>query len=114
MIARGGVTNDLNTSTAERAHEGIALLLLLSLLALPFKLSLWPIVLLLATMAVIVNHSFARFLVQNGGWLFAAGGLLYHQVYYVYSASVFVWCLIEYHLLGKRENIAVDRVIKKY
>ncbi len=114
MIGREGVTNDLNTGWGERLRAGVALLLLLTLIALPFKLSLWPVFLVLAAVAVLMNLSFARFLVKHGGWLFAAGGLLYHQVYYVYSSTVFVWCLIEYHLLGKRDNIAVDRVIKKY
>lgn len=107
MISREGLTDELNTSTTERARAGIALLLLLSILALPVWPQLWPVPLLLALAAVAVNVALARFLVQNGGVIFAAKSLAYHQFYYLYAATVFVWCLFEFHVLGQKDRLHV-------
>lgn len=107
MIAREGVANDLNTSHGEKARAGVAGLLLLSVLVLPLAPGFWPVTLALAGIALAVNRDFARFLHQNGGLAFAARALLYHQVYYVYSASAFVWCLFEYHVLGVKDRLHV-------
>ena len=107
MIAREGVTNDLNTSHAEKARAALAGLLLLSVLALPFVPGWWPVTLAMAVAAVAANWRLARFLTANGGLFFAAKALLYHQFYYVYSAGAFVWCLFEYHVLGMRNRLHV-------
>lgn len=107
MIAREGLSNDLNTSTMERLRAGVAGLFILSLVAVLFRFSFWPITLLLAFLAVALNRDFARFLYKNGGLGFAAASLLYHQFYYTYSASVFVWCLFEYHALRRRNRLHV-------
>lgn len=107
MIAREGVTNDLNTSHAEKARAGLAGLLILSVLALPFAPAWWPVTLALAIAAVAANWRLARFMAANGGLFFAAKALLYHQLYYVYSAGAFVWCLFEYHVLGVRNRLHV-------
>jgi len=107
MISREGVADDLNTSKLERMKAMVAGLFLLSGLALPFAPALWPATLGLALVALGLNWAFARFLVQNGGLAFAAASLLYHQVYYVYSAGAFAWCLFEYHVLGVRDRLHV-------
>lgn len=107
MISREGVADDLNTSKLERVKAMVAGLFLLSGLALPFAPALWPATLGLALVALGLNWAFARFLVQNGGLAFAAASLLYHQVYYVYSAGAFAWCLFEYHVLGVRDRLHV-------
>lgn len=107
MIARVGVTNDLNTSNAEKAKAVLAGLLVLSVLALPFALWLWPLALALAGLAVAVNWRFARFLHANGGLAFAAASLAWHQLYYIYSAGAFAWCLFEYHVLGVKNRLHV-------
>jgi glycosyltransferase involved in cell wall biosynthesis len=107
MISREGVANDLNTSRTERVKAVVAGLFLLSLLALPFAPGLWPATLAFLLMALGLNRAFAKFLVQNGGVGFAAASLLYHQVYYVYSAGAFAWCLFEYHVLGIKDRLHV-------
>ena len=43
----------------------------------------------------------------NGGPGFAARATAFHQVYYVYSATAYVWCLFEYHVLGKKNRLHV-------
>jgi len=107
MIAREGVANDLNTSHGEKLKAGVAGLFLLSILALPFAPGLWPVTLGLAALALALNWSLAVFFYQNGGLAFAAGSLLYHQIYYVYSAGAFTWCLFEYHVLGIKNRLHV-------
>ncbi|MEZ5778805.1 MAG: glycosyltransferase family 2 protein [Paracoccaceae bacterium] len=107
MIAREGVHNDLNTSHAEKAKAVIAGLLILSVLSLPLAPGLWPLALGLAVLAVLANWTFVRFMHENGGIGFAAATFLYHQVYYVYSAAAFAWCLFEYHVLGVKNRLHV-------
>ncbi len=107
MIAREGVANDLNTSHGEKLKALVAGLLILSILALPFAPSRWPVTLALGALALVLNRDFAAFLWRNGGLAFAARALVWHQVYYVYSAAAFVWCLFEYHVLGIRNRLHV-------
>lgn len=107
MISREGVADDLNTSKLERVKAVVAGLFLLSLPALPLVHGLWPATLGLGALALGLNWAFAKFLTQNGGIGFAAASLLYHQVYYVYSAGAFAWCLFEYHVLGVKDRLHV-------
>ena len=107
MVSREGLADDLNTGWGERLKAGVALALLVQpvlLLAVP---GLWPLTLLLALLALLLNWSFARYLAKNGGLALAIGGLLYHQVYYVYSAGAYVWSLFEYHVLRDRDRLHV-------
>lgn len=107
MVSREGLTDDLNTGWGERLKAGVALVLLAQPLVLLAAPSLWPLTLIVALLALFLNAAFARYLFKNGGPGLAVGGMLYHQVYYVYSASVFVWCLFEYHILRNRDRLHV-------
>ncbi|MEE9426551.1 MAG: glycosyltransferase family 2 protein [Paracoccaceae bacterium] len=107
MISKGPILNDLNTSKAERLKAAVAGLFVGGLFSLIFVPSIWPAVLALMLLVLWLNRDFAAFLVRHGGWVFAAGSLLYHQFYYIYSASAFVWCLFEYHILGKKDRLQV-------
>lgn len=107
MITREKLDDNLNTGRAERARALVALFLLVSLPALLIWPGLWPLSLALAALAVLGNWQLARFFYRNGGLAFAAGSLLYHQLYYVYSATVYVWCLFEYHVLGRKDRLHV-------
>lgn len=107
MVSREGLTDDLNTSWIERLKAGVALTLLAQPLMLLVAPVLWPLTLAVVLFALFLNGAFARYLFNNGGLKLALGGLLYHQVYYVYSATVFVWCLFEFHILGQRDRLHV-------
>jgi hypothetical protein len=61
----------------------------------------------LLALAAIANAAFLRFMFSNGGFGFAILTFLYHQVYYVYSAAAFAWCLFEYHVLGVKNRLHV-------
>lgn len=109
MISREGLTNDLNTSSAERLRAGLAGLLFLSVLALPFLPGLWPWALSLLVLAFVANFDLARAMAAHGGLWFAFKCILYHQFYYVYSASIYVWCLFEYYVLRQKNKLDVKR-----
>lgn len=101
MISREDVFDDLNTGLMERVRAGVAGLFALSILVLLFNFNVWPITVLLFALSFLINWDFVKFLVRNGGIPFTIGAMMFHQVYYIYSAIVFVWCLFEYHILGK-------------
>lgn len=107
MIANGGAMDDLNTGKSERLKAVVAGLFLLSLLLLPFLTGGFRFTLLLGLLALALNWHFARFLFQNGGLLFAIGSLLFHQLYYTYSAAAYAWCLFEFHVLGVKDRLHV-------
>ncbi len=105
MIAREGVGDDLNTSKAERGRAVLAGLFLLSIPAAP--LIGWGWAAGLAALAVLANWRLFSFFTAHLGLMRAILALLYHQIYYVYSAGAFAWCLIEYHVLGIRNRLHV-------
>ena len=101
MLVREGLTNDLNVGSMERIRAFFAGLFCLSILLLFLNLSFWPAVILSFAMIFLVNWDFFRFLNRNGGLGFAVGSMLFHQIYYLYSSAVFVWCLFEVKVLGR-------------
>jgi len=107
MISREGLGDDLNTGTEERARALLAGLFVLSVLALPFCAAAWLASPALFALAIAANWRFFSYLRQNGGLGFALASMLFHQVYYVYSARAYVWCLLEYHVLGRKNRLHV-------
>lgn len=107
MIAREGLTNELNAGPAERLRAVIAALFWLSLIGAATGISSLWLLTALAILAILANFRLARFFSAHGGVLFAAAAMLYHQAYYVYSAASYVWCLFEYHALGKKDRLHV-------
>ena len=107
MIAREGLSDDLNTGKSERIKAVIAIAFFLALIAFVIRPTLWPLPLALLVLALVLNAPLSRFLLKNGGWPVAIGGSLYHQVYYVYSAGAYAWCLFEYHVLRRRNRLHV-------
>ena len=107
MIAREGLGDDLNTSRGERLRAILAGCLVLSILAVPFAPSLWWLPLSVFVMAIAANARLFAFFVRHLGLMRAVAALLYHQLYYVYSAGSFAWCLFEYHVLGVKDRLHV-------
>lgn len=105
MIAREGLGDELNTSKAERGRAVLAGLFLLSILAMP--LIGWGWAAGLALLAALANWRLLTFFIAHLGPMRAILALFYHQIYYVYSAGAFAWCLFEYHVLGIRNRLHV-------
>lgn len=107
MISREGLTDELNAGVEERLRAVIAGLFWLTLFSALFGLSGWALWLAVALLALLANWKLARFFHANGGALFAAGAMVYHQIYYVYSGASYAWCLFEYHILGRKNRLHV-------
>ncbi|MEZ5504052.1 MAG: glycosyltransferase [Halioglobus sp.] len=96
IISSGdGIPNDLNVGVAEQARAVVAaafLLVILGLLTglLDLRLLVFPLLLML-----FANLEIALFFYRRGGIWFAFRALLFHQIYYLYSASAFAWVLAE-------------------
>jgi len=105
MIAREGLGDDLNTSKGERARAVLAGLFLLSVVMMP--LIGWGWTAGLAVLAVLANWRLFSFFIAHLGLMRAILALFYHQIYYVYSAGAFAWCLFEYHVLRIRNRLHV-------
>lgn len=95
MLARGGVTDDLNVGKAERARAVLAGLFALSVFAAIIAVApLWLPVAMLGA-AVAANAKLFDFFMKRKGLPFALAALLFHQVYYVYSSAAFAFCWFE-------------------
>jgi GT2 family glycosyltransferase len=99
-----GAFTDLNVGPGERAKALLAgALLVASVLALLGVVHFAvPLALLLAAAAA--NAGLLRVFHARGGAWFALRALLYHQLYYVYSAAVYVYAALEHRLTGRRSR----------
>lgn len=95
MIARGGLDNDLNVGVGERIKAAIAGLALIALLLVMIGVMSWFWVALMLVVIVAANWPITLLFIRRKGLLFAIGGLLFHQLYYLYSGLAFVWAMIE-------------------
>jgi GT2 family glycosyltransferase len=96
---------DLNVRQSERFRAAVAAGVLASaLMAVGGLLPAWtPFALLLV--GALLNFPLLQLFHRRNGPLFALGGLLFHQVYYVYSSLVFLWCSVRHWLRGgKRQS----------
>jgi len=107
MIAREGLTNELNAGTSERIRALIAGVLVLSLFGNILGLVGIGATLLVFLVAILANWKLASFFWRSGGPGLALGAMAYHQLYYLYSAASYVWCLFEYHVLGIKNRLHV-------
>ncbi|NND19419.1 MAG: glycosyltransferase family 2 protein [Silicimonas sp.] len=107
MIERNTVTNDLNASNAERARAVLAAVFFVSLLFLIVQPGTWPFAFGMTILIFAANWRLFRLFRRAGGLPMAVASMVYHQFYYVYSAGVFVWCLFEFHVLGKKDRVGV-------
>jgi glycosyltransferase involved in cell wall biosynthesis len=95
MIEQSGVVDDLNVSTMERMRAALAGLLLLTVFAVLAGFLPWWMVLVMLALVVWANRSLLALFYRRKGLLFAGMGLLFHQFYYLYSSSAFVYTLFE-------------------
>lgn len=93
IVAQGWWSRNLNTSPSERFRATLAACCMLALLGAAAGLTpLWPALVLFAVVAVANRRLFGYFR-KRRGTLFAIGGVLYHQLYYLYSAATIAYCL---------------------
>jgi glycosyltransferase involved in cell wall biosynthesis len=101
IISSGdGIPNDLNVGMAEQARAVVAAIFLLSILAFLSGFLSLPLLLVSLLLVLFANREMVLFFNRRGGPAFACGAILFHQVYYLYSASAFAWVCFE-HALAK-------------
>ena len=95
MLSQTGMVNDLNVGTAERLRAVMAGIFFAGCAAsLHPAVPGWLSLPLLGAIAL-ANGDLLSLFYRRKGPLFALGGLLFHQVYYLYSSAAFVWCWLE-------------------
>ena len=93
--AASGLPNALNVTVGERWNAVLAAGLVVTLaLAIAGMISFWIPLAVLAAVAFGNRRLFAL-LRRARGTLFAIGGVLFHQLYYVYGSTVYAWCRLE-------------------
>jgi glycosyltransferase involved in cell wall biosynthesis len=95
-----GIPNDLNVGMAEQARAAVAGVLFLSILAVLMGLLSPPLLLIPILLVHFTNREIGLFFKRRGGLWFAIRALTFHQVYYLYSASAFIYVSLE-HALAK-------------
>ena len=95
MLSRTGLVDDLNVGTAERLRAAVAGLFFACVVASVHPgVPIWIALAMLGVIAL-ANGKLLRLFYRRRGPLFALGGLLFHQVYYLYSSAAFAWCWLE-------------------
>jgi len=95
LVEQPDMTDDLNVSSMERVRAVVAgLFLLLLPCALTGFVPWWSV---LAGLPVITlaNWQLAALFLRRKGVLFALAGLLFHQLYYLYSGAAFAYSWLE-------------------
>jgi len=95
LLSRSDLADDLNISNAERLRAGLAGLWVLSIIATLSGLVVWWLPILLLVFLMLLNWRLAKLFFRRGGVYIAIAGLLFHQLYYLYSSAVFVYCWLE-------------------
>ena len=92
LLSRGHVGNELNISITERIRALIACFFVVCVLMSLADLASWSIPIALLGMSFAANLDLFALFLRRNGLLFALGGLLFHQLYYLYSTAAYCWC----------------------
>ena len=95
ILTSSGMPDDLNVGIAEQLRALGAGVFLLAVLAFSFGLIGGGLLLVLALLLIYANKDIGLFFYKKRGVKFAFAGLLFHQIYYLYSASAFAWVVFE-------------------
>jgi glycosyltransferase involved in cell wall biosynthesis len=105
IVEHGWWSRSLNMDAGERLRAVLVACWLATLLLAAAGLApAWPALILLAVIAVSNRRLFSYFR-QRRGTLFAIGGVLYHQLYYIYSTGAFAYCLAAYRWSVMRRRL---------
>jgi GT2 family glycosyltransferase len=94
LLSRGHSGDELNIAVTERIRALIACLSGVSVVTSLTGLTSWWIPSALLAMALAANLELFALFRRRNGLLFALGGLLFHQLYYLYSTAAYCWCWV--------------------
>lgn len=101
--ARGGAV--LNVTAWERLKALLAVALAVDLLVGLIEHRWLIAAAMLLVAAALASLPFYRLVARRAGWRTAVASLFLHQLYYVYGATTYVWCVVEKRLgLAPREE----------
>jgi hypothetical protein len=92
LLKRGDAGDELNVAITERIRALIACLGALSMLTSIAGVTAWWAPAIPVASAFIANLELYAVLQRRNGLLFALGGLLFHQFYYLYSTAAYCCC----------------------
>ena len=95
MSSGEGIPNDLNVGVAEQVRALVAAIMVLIVVAALAGFISPQFLAFTLLLTVFANLEIAALFYQKGGLFFACGALLFHQVYYLYSAAAFTFVLFE-------------------
>ncbi len=107
ILARKPYQLDLNLQSSNRVSVVAAGLLALSLLALFFVPSLWPLPVALASALLVLNRHLYSFFFRKRGLWFTLAAIPWHWLYYLYNSLSFTLGTLRYFLRGARP-VAAD------
>ncbi len=97
-LEQANMPDDLNVSIHERLRAALAGIFLLGLIAIVAQqIPLWSALILALAMSI-ANYDLLSLFYRKNGLLFAVSGLAFHQLYYLYSSSAFVYCWLEFRI----------------
>ncbi|MGH8713340.1 MAG: glycosyltransferase [Casimicrobiaceae bacterium] len=104
IVAHGWWSRTLNMDYGERLRALLAAGCLLELGLAAARLSpAWLTLSMLVAIAA-ANARLFTFFRRRRGTLFAIGGVLYQQLYYLYSSAAFAWCLVAHRCSAVRHH----------
>ena len=96
MLSRSGLVDELNVGKSERLRALLAGLFVVGIvLSLHPDVPVWTALAMLIVIAL-ANLQLLNLFFRRKGALFALCGLLFHQLYYLYSSTAFSWCWLEH------------------
>jgi len=104
MLRHPGAYTDLNVGCVERLKAVLAAVVFVTVaLALAGVVPAWSVLAVLA-LAVLANGSLALVFLKSGGLVFSVLGMLFHQVYFLYSSATYLWCVLRRQSLRPQEE----------
>jgi cellulose synthase/poly-beta-1,6-N-acetylglucosamine synthase-like glycosyltransferase len=98
MFEQTGLVDDLNTSPVERLRAALSGVLALCVIVAMFGVVHWWVPALVLIAAGFANQGLVSLFLRRKGPLFSLMGLLFHQLYYLYSSFAFVFSWAEWKL----------------
>jgi glycosyltransferase involved in cell wall biosynthesis len=98
LLSRGKLGDELNVATSERLRAVLAGLVAVTLLACAVGFVSWLVPGTLLALAIVANMKIFSLFRRRNGLLFAFGGVLFHQIYYLYSTAAYCscWLLVKF------------------
>ena len=94
LLTRGGMSDELNISVTERFRAAISWILPFAVVASLVGVMPWWLPAVVLSTALAANLELFVLFQRRNGLLFALGGILFHQFYYLYSTAAYCWCWI--------------------